>query len=76
LSTIINAYLTACHQKPTADEKLLILNEHMSTIKRYLENCESDFDVLIGIQTFFFNNIFQDDEKCEKNLFLIINIQE
>ncbi|CAF0958176.1 unnamed protein product [Adineta steineri] len=63
LLIIVDAYLTACHNKPLAEEKLSLLNEYISTIRRYLRRNETNFDILIGIQLFFLNNIFHDNEK-------------
>ena len=65
LVTIVNAYLTACHEKLSGDEKLAVLNAYISIVQRYLNERETNVDVLIGIQTFFYNNVFEDVEKSE-----------
>ncbi|CAF0820795.1 unnamed protein product [Adineta ricciae] len=71
LVTIVNAYLTACHEKLSGDEKLAVLNTYVSVVQRYLNERETNADVLIGIQTFFYNNVFEDVEKNGIMLFLL-----
>jgi hypothetical protein len=55
LPIVICSYLTAWYKKSKPDEKTFLLNEHITTIQKYLTNSKSDFDVLIGLQVFFHN---------------------
>jgi len=62
LPVIIYSYLTAWYTKSKIDEKILLLNEHITTIQKYLTNRQSDFDVLFGIQTFFYHQNIKEDK--------------
>jgi hypothetical protein len=62
LPIVICSYLTAWYKKSNPDEKTLLLNEHVTTIQKYLTNCNSDFDVLIGLQAFFHNQQMKENK--------------
>jgi hypothetical protein len=44
------------------NEKVFLLNEHIITIQKYLTDCQNDFDVLIGIQVFFYNEDIKENK--------------
>jgi len=69
LPVVICSYLTAWYKKSKIDEKILLLNEHLTTIQKYLTNSMSDFDVLIGIQTFFHNQTVKENKGKVKFLY-------
>jgi hypothetical protein len=56
-------------------EKSILLNEHISTIQQYLSKRKNDFDLLIGIQAFFYNNAIR-GEKCELKFAVQTNAQD
>jgi len=62
LPVVICSYLTAWYNKSKIDEKALLLNEHITTIQKYLINCKSGFDVLIGVQAFFHNQKMKENK--------------
>jgi hypothetical protein len=73
LRILVTAYLTAWHNQSNTSEKNSLLNGHISTIQEYKANRTNDFDVLIGIQSFFFN-VKVDENKCKENFFFILNM--
>jgi hypothetical protein len=54
--------LTAWHKKSKINEKVFLLNEHITTIQKYLDKRKSDADVLIGIQAFFYNETIEENK--------------
>jgi hypothetical protein len=69
LTHLVCSYLTAWHRKSNIDEKVFLLNEHISTIQRYLVNRNCDFHVLIGIQAFFHNVKITEHKNQSKSIF-------
>jgi hypothetical protein len=72
LPVVICSYLTAWYKKSKIEEKALLLNEHITTIQKYLTNCKSDIDVLIGMQAFFHNEKVKEN-KGKSNFILNIS---
>lgn len=66
---MICSYLTAWNQKSKINEKVFLLNEHITTIQKYLDRRKSDADVLIGIQAFFYNEMIEEN-KSKPEIFL------
>jgi hypothetical protein len=70
LPNFIASYLTAWYRKSKTDEKVFLLNEHVTTVQKYLIRRKHEFDVLIGIQIFF----YREDIK-ENNSKYILSIE-
>ncbi|CAF0859265.1 unnamed protein product [Rotaria sp. Silwood1] len=60
---LVCSYLTAWHRKSEINDKTILLNEHISTIKKHIENRHSDDVVLLGIHAFFFNETIQENKR-------------
>jgi hypothetical protein len=75
LAPVINAYLTAWHQKSRAEDKFFLLHEHISTVTKYSIYRTGDFDVLVGIQLFFSNHRLN-KSKNMSNSISIFNIDK
>jgi len=76
LIILVNSYLTAWHRQSDVRQKDFLLNEHISTIQKYLGNRTSDFDVLVGIQAFFYNNPIQGQKSESKFIFFVTTAQK
>ncbi len=62
LPNFIASYLTAWYRKWEPDEKVFLLNEHITTVQKYLIKRKRDFDVLIGIQIFFYREDIKENK--------------
>ncbi|CAF3566102.1 unnamed protein product [Rotaria sordida] len=60
---LVCSYLTAWHRKLGINEKIILLNEHLSTIKEHVGNRHSSYVVLLGIHAFFFNESIQGNKR-------------
>jgi hypothetical protein len=68
----ICSYLTAWYRKSKIDEKVFLLNEHITTVREHLTHGRGDLDVLFGIQAFFYNeNIEENKSNCR---FFMLNM--
>ncbi len=67
MPNFIASYLTAWYRKWEPDEKVFLLNEHVTTVQKYLIKRKRDFDVLIGIQIFF----YREDIKENKSKYIL-----
>jgi hypothetical protein len=74
LIILVNSYLTAWYRQSDVRQKDFLLNEHISTIQKYLGNRTSDFDVLVGIQAFFYNNPIKGQKSESKFIFFFKKI--
>ncbi len=59
LPILICSYLTAWHRTLKEDEKIIILNQHISTIKKHTTHLRHNFITLLGIHAFFYNENIQ-----------------
>ncbi|UJR08579.1 hypothetical protein I4U23_012838 [Adineta vaga] len=53
LATLVCSYLGAWYKKSKLNDKILLLNEHIFTIRKYLTNSTFNYEILYGIQGFF-----------------------
>ncbi|CAF3525801.1 unnamed protein product, partial [Rotaria sp. Silwood2] len=60
---LVCSYLAAWHRTSGMNEKLILLNEHISTIQNYIQNRNSGYFILLGILAFFFNESIQENKR-------------
>lgn len=59
LPILICSYLTAWHRTVKEEDKTLILNQHISTVRKLTAHVRHTFVTLFGIHAFFFNENIQ-----------------
>lgn len=67
LPILVNSYITAWYRRVEAQEKLILLNEYLSTVIKYISHHNNDFVVLLGIHAFFFNENVQGNKSKYKS---------
>lgn len=53
------------------NEKNIIMNEHLSTIMKYVPNHIDDYTILLGIHAFFYNERIQENKSKSIYNFII-----
>ncbi len=74
MPVVICSYLTAWNKKSKINEKVFLLNEHITTIQKYLDKRKTEADVLIGIQAFFHNETIEEN-KSKSRYFISIKFK-
>ncbi|CAF0821246.1 unnamed protein product [Adineta ricciae] len=54
LPILVCSFLDAWYRKAKLNQKVLLLNEYVLTIRKYLANRTNEYDILYGIQGFFY----------------------
>ena len=62
LPSLISSYLTAWHKTVKENEKLFLLNQHISTIQKHTAHIRHNYVNLFGIHAFFYNENIQENK--------------
>ncbi|CAF1489455.1 unnamed protein product [Adineta steineri] len=69
LSNLVCSYLSVWHKRHNFNTKDVFLTKYISTIREYLPKRKSDFDIIIGIEGFFYDLFMNEHRYTFESIF-------